>query len=583
MRSVFLLIVILILSIDPVSAQKRKVDSLWNQLESAHEIESKIKYYTLLSHEYLAISLDTTDVLINKALNLSEESNIDKYLGNIYACLGDVYVMKDSLDMAYDIYTKALGYLSKKEQVFDKAMVLVVMGNINLISDNIRLAMENYFEALLIAENNGFENIIATVSNNLGIIYHESGENAQALEYYNRSYNLSEKNNNLIGMAETMDGISSVYFNMEEYESAREYVLRASELYVKAGNTTGKVMCLLSLAKIEAGEQNYDLSIAYLDSCFLQIDHTDLTYKGPRSTIFAEVFLMLGISKFHKNEFEDAKNDLMQAYRMSSENKQLKIMVLSTDHLMRIYNDFGMKDSVAKYFNLYKNYSTRLSNEKNVRTTEVLELQYEFDKKLFEKEVEISMTEARENRKNLIYLFTTSGLLLVLIIFALLLKLEKNKKRNVEMSRKSLEKELEYRNKELTTYVMYLMSKNEFMLGISEKIKKAKLENKLNQTQILNDLISELESNSESISWDEFELRFQKVHVDYYKTLNQKFPDLTPNELRLCAFLRLNMTTKEISSITYQSLKSIDIARYRLRKKLGLDKDDNLITFLQKI
>ena len=85
------------------------------------------------------------------------------------------------------------------------------------------------------------------------------------------------------------------------------------------------------------------------------------------------------------------------------------------------------------------------------------------------------------------------------------------------------------------------------------------------------------------ISWEEFEVRFQEVYTGYYTKLNTKFPDLTPNELRLCAFFRLNMTTKEIAAITYQSTNSIVVARYRLRKKLGLEKEENLVGFLSKI
>jgi hypothetical protein len=81
--------------------------------------------------------------------------------------------------------------------------------------------------------------------------------------------------------------------------------------------------------------------------------------------------------------------------------------------------------------------------------------------------------------------------------------------------------------------------------------------------------------------WKEFECRFQQVHEQFYKTLTERFPDLTPSERRLCAFLKLNMTTKEISAMTRQNAKSIDVARTRLRKKLNLTgTDQNLITFL---
>jgi DNA-binding CsgD family transcriptional regulator len=73
------------------------------------------------------------------------------------------------------------------------------------------------------------------------------------------------------------------------------------------------------------------------------------------------------------------------------------------------------------------------------------------------------------------------------------------------------------------------------------------------------------------------------VHNDFYDKLNEKFPNLSANEKRLCAFLRLNMSTKEISAITYQSINSITVARSRLRKKLELDSDENLISFLESI
>ena len=92
--------------------------------------------------------------------------------------------------------------------------------------------------------------------------------------------------------------------------------------------------------------------------------------------------------------------------------------------------------------------------------------------------------------------------------------------------------------------------------------------------------IKELESDNTQKVWKEFEMRFQNVHNDFYKRLINKFPDLSPNELRLCAFLKLNLNTKEISSITHQSINSIDIARSRLRQKLGLSKEENLISFL---
>jgi CheY-like chemotaxis protein/DNA-binding CsgD family transcriptional regulator len=99
-----------------------------------------------------------------------------------------------------------------------------------------------------------------------------------------------------------------------------------------------------------------------------------------------------------------------------------------------------------------------------------------------------------------------------------------------------------------------------------------------------NELIREIINNykyaiNDNI-WEEFEKRFNDVHSNFYKKLSETYTDLTPNERKLCAFIKLNLSSKEIASITFQNVKSIDMARYRLRKKLGLSEEDNLVTFI---
>ena len=83
--------------------------------------------------------------------------------------------------------------------------------------------------------------------------------------------------------------------------------------------------------------------------------------------------------------------------------------------------------------------------------------------------------------------------------------------------------------------------------------------------------------------WDEFETHFNAVHPDFYKKLNERFPELTVNDRRLSAFLKLKLSTKNISSLTGQSIKSIEVARSRLRKKFNLDREDNLFDVLERI
>ena len=132
----------------------------------------------------------------------------------------------------------------------------------------------------------------------------------------------------------------------------------------------------------------------------------------------------------------------------------------------------------------------------------------------------------------------------------------------------------------MTTNVMYLNKMNEQVVQIAEKLKNLQIEEGTHNAKIIRSIISELQQGSGSDSMKEFEIRFQKVHKDFYKNLLEKCPDLSPNELKICAFLRLNMSTKDISALTYQSENSLMVARTRLRQKLGIHRQENLIAFL---
>ena len=150
-----------------------------------------------------------------------------------------------------------------------------------------------------------------------------------------------------------------------------------------------------------------------------------------------------------------------------------------------------------------------------------------------------------------------------------------------EQKAEQYKKDLEIRNSELTFNAMCIIKNNETITRMIEGI-----EGGMKNGASLNDLqaiLNNLRNMEHDHSWKEFEVRFTQVQKDFYDRLNTAYPDLTPNEKKLCAFLRLNMTTKDIASITHQSPHSINIARGRLRKKLDIvNSDENLVNFLAK-
>lgn len=164
------------------------------------------------------------------------------------------------------------------------------------------------------------------------------------------------------------------------------------------------------------------------------------------------------------------------------------------------------------------------------------------------------------------------------------LRTVKEQKEN-EISRLRNEKlnaELNHKNTELASVTMHLLTKNELIGGIKNKLngtlnQEDKREIKKNITRI----IKEINQNANlDKDWEQFEVHFDRVHRDFNKRLKEAFPELTPQEMKLCAYLRLNFTTKEIAQLLHISVRGVEISRYRLRKKLKLTRNENLSEYI---
>ncbi len=145
-----------------------------------------------------------------------------------------------------------------------------------------------------------------------------------------------------------------------------------------------------------------------------------------------------------------------------------------------------------------------------------------------------------------------------------------------------MKSELRHLNSLLAASTMNLVVKNEFMETIKEELEEVKQKGKSTETkQALEKIVREIDTTLRlQEDWQQFEYHFDQVHGDFLNRLREQFHDLTPNEQKLCALLRLNLSTKEISNMMSISLRGVEIARYRLRKKLGLDMGQNLSKFI---
>ncbi|WP_428330501.1 ligand-binding sensor domain-containing protein [Mucilaginibacter sp.] len=157
-----------------------------------------------------------------------------------------------------------------------------------------------------------------------------------------------------------------------------------------------------------------------------------------------------------------------------------------------------------------------------------------------------------------------------------------NEQQIVKIKNEQLQADLASKSRELANSAMNIVYKNELLQKISEEITHLKdsagkqlADDQLRKIQKVID-----EGMSDERDWNIFESSFNEAHENFFKKLKAEHPDLVPNDLKLCAYLRMNMSSKEMASLLNISLRGVEIRRYRLRKKLDLAHDKNLVEFL---
>jgi hypothetical protein len=169
------------------------------------------------------------------------------------------------------------------------------------------------------------------------------------------------------------------------------------------------------------------------------------------------------------------------------------------------------------------------------------------------------------------------------------LERQTKEKELVQLRNEQLEIELKHKSSELADSTMNLIRKNDMLQsldsdldGLQESIRRNEAQAMI--TRKLHNLHQNIQNNiREDDNWEKFEENFNLVYDNYMRKIRERFPDLKTNDRKLCAYLRMGLSSKEMASLLNTSVRSIETARYRLRKKLELDHDNNLTDFIQSL
>jgi len=489
-------------------------------------------------------------------------------------------------EKALELFNKTIELYksTSKDNEYFKALNLA--GIIHEMRHDYDKALEFYMIGLKDAQTLDFKLDEAFFYNNISIIYSFTGFDEKELMFVKKASAIFKELGESNYYSYTLINIAQYYTRHGEADSALLYLNEAKPILLKDKNYYGLTNLYTNLGNIysdggitDSALYAYKLSLKYAES----IDSTD----SDRQDRIANAHLNLAAQYFEQEEYIVSLDHYRIVKSICAKSKSLYQLGSSSNGIFKIFLILGQKDSALYYHSLSRLYNDSLLEE--TYNEKIDQLNYDFqleqEKILMEKEKGLLIADRRNQRLSFFIIIGALVTLVILLIFTGYFQRSRiNQSRlmqqNLELEKNQLQLNLDYKNKELTTSILHLIERNEFINQLSEKLQST--EDNLEAGTIL-DLVKEIEKNTSGNLWKEFEKTYMEVHKDFHVALTSRFPQLTANDRKLCAFILMNMSSKEISSITYQSPQSIKVARYRLRKKLGLSRSDNLSAFLNQL
>lgn len=518
------------------------------------------------------------------------QTDVNKLIDSLTIAPNDPDKIKIALKIADELkfsdWKRALHYIEYAEEFIKKndseeftASVNTKIGNIYNEKDAFDTALSYYLKAYEYHHLDNKEEKYKT-EGSLAIIYARLNNKERALFYFNKLLKHYTEVKDIDATAKALNNIGKLYYSNDVRDSAMIYFNKSLALSKQVKNKELETVLYNNLAMCFADQNNFEKAKMYFDkSKKLAEQNNDSRHKA---WIYNSISQMYLLKKEPDSALFYSQNaaDLLKDYRYSFENLSAQ---------QNLYKSYLQKEDYKKatqYFESYNEVRDSLNIEMKAMNVEKLKLEQQH------KENE-ELRDLKESRTQFKYLIFGFGLIILILIMVILLLRYRNKltkaqleKDLFESKKKELDANLELKNKELMTHSMMEIQRSEITEQILDDLKQIRLQSpKKESQQAIDIIIKQLEKdNTDDDIWKEFELHYGQVYETFYKILEEKHPELTYRDKRLCALLKLNLTTKEISRITGQSVKSLENARTRLRKKLDLtNTDQNLTNYLASL
>ncbi len=518
---------------------------------------------------------DSARYYINEALSIFKKIKHEEYIVKMTNALGVVEYTSGNYQKAIEFYNVGIEY-SRKNKHWDnlanrlgnKSLAYINKGDYNL---GVRYSIESLklFDSLS-SKSNTLQLKIHTATASVRVGYAEMGlENYEkALEYFERALHIYNEIDDVVHMGHTYSDIGNVHLELGNYDPAIENYLKTLDIAKEKDVPIMRGYVLVNLGKAYEKKGNYEKSLSILR------EGLPINKEFGTKDDLALNLKQLGHTYMRKGDADLALTYFNQSIALADSIKAAEILSEASLHRAEVYLELQQYKNAYLDQKKYQFINDSIFNTKKSQQIEELRTIYDTEKKeqqIAYQEKEITVLEQKAEISNLQKLLMGIGLLLSLIgFYAIRQKMKRNK-----LEKEKVDAELEFKKKELTTHALNLARKNETLENLKSKAEE--LKEKGNTGTGYNQLIRSINFDlQDDNNWKNFSRYFEEVHKDFNSNVKTKYPDVTSNELRLLALLKMNLSSKEIANILSISAEGVKKARYRLRKKLDLSTEDSL-------
>jgi len=516
---------------------------------------------------------DTTTILLKKALEIYEKIGWLEGQGHVRFSLANKAIFEPG---GYD---KKLEMLESDIEFYKSINDSVMLGraylgqaNAQMGKGNYKIALEKNLRSLYILEHRATDLQVAEAYRFLGIIECELQNGEQAIQYCRKALEIYEAHEAQTLVGRVLNTLGITYDYMNDFENADSAYERAYAIARKQKDPYEQMLVLINHSRSYEKREEYTKAMVKLNA-YLELDKA-LDIKSMSSL----GYLGMGSALVYSGKPREAKAYLDTALVFAKRESVKERIMLSYQHRAMANEKLNDFESAYRDHQMYTLYKDSIFDDSKSQQIEEMRTIFDTQKKeeqIARQETEIALLEEKEKVSALQKGLLGSGLGLSLLVFGFGFYGIRQKMKRTRLEQEKVAAELDFKKKELTTQTLHLARKNETLEKLKQKAQE--LKSSANSTTGYQQLITSINIDLHDDSyWENFARYFKEVHKDFNSNAAKKCPELTPNELRLMALLRMNLSSKEIASILNISIPGIKKARQRLRRKMNLSTRDSL-------